>query len=485
MTRFVRMLLGLLLGSVVLSGCNFDVYSLPLPGGTDVGDHPIQVTVQFEDVLDLVPKSTVKVNDVSVGQVKDITLVGFHANVTLELRNDTKLPDNAIAQIRQTSLLGEKFVSLSAPETGASDQPLADGAVIPLDRTGRNPEVEEVLGALSLILNGGGVAQLKTIAQELNKAVTGREDSVRSVLTQIDTFTSSLDTNKTQIVDAIEALNRLALSAHQQEGNIDQALEQLPSALTSIDGQRQDLVRMLQALDQLSGVGVRVIKASKVATIDSLRQLQPVLNQLAASGDNFVKAFNAFLTYPFVDEVVGRDPQVARNLHMGDYTNLSVDLDLDLTQGLSTNPTDVLPTELDPGQVLQGVLDCIASGNLASAACQAVLNTPAALLKLKELCQEPGNRTKTVCIALNTVPGLPAPPGAPASSDPLGGLGGVLGGLGLGRSGTGPWNDAAHGGPTMAQLQTVYDPSLVNLLVPALVEPAADGSGAKHGGKTK
>ena len=273
-----------------------------------------------------------------------------------------------------------------------------------------------MLGALSLILNGGGVAQLKTIAQELNKAVTGREDNVRSVLSQIDTFTGSLDTNKAQIVDAIEALNRLALSAHQQEGNIDEALEELPSALTSIDGQRQDLVRMLQALDQLSGVGVRVIKASKVATIDSLRQLQPVLNQLAASGDDFVNAFNAFLTYPFVDEVVGRDPQVARNLHMGDYTNLSIVLEVDLTQGLPTDPTDVLPTQLDPGQLLQSVLDCIASGNLASAACQKVLNTPAALLKLKELCQEPGNRNKTVCVAAQhrprACPGCPGPPGA-------------------------------------------------------------------------
>ena len=110
-----------------------------------------------------------------------------------------------------------------------------------------------MLGALSLILNGGGVAQLKTITQELNKARRpGREDNVRSVLSQIDTFTGSLDTNKAQIVDAIEALNRLALSAHQQEGNIDEALDELPSALTSIDGQREDLVRMLQALDQLA-----------------------------------------------------------------------------------------------------------------------------------------------------------------------------------------------------------------------------------------
>lgn len=481
--RRVRLFLGLLLGSVVLSGCDFDVYSLPLPGGTDVGDDPIQVTVQFEDVLDLVPKSTVKVNDVSVGQVKSIELEGYHASVVLELRNNTKLPENTIAEIRQTSLLGEKFVSLSAPETGAEGT-LTDGEVIPLERTGRNPEVEEVLGALSLILNGGGVAQLKTIAQELNKAVTGREDNVRSVLSQIDTFTGSLDTNKAQIVSAIEALNRLALSAHQQEGNIDEALEELPSALTSIDGQRQDLVRMLQALEQLSGVGVRVIKASKAATIDSLRQLQPVLNQLAASGDNFVKAFNVFLTYPFVDEVVGRDPQVARNLHMGDYTNLSIVLEVDLTQDLPTDPTDVLPTQLDPGQLLQSVLDCIASGNLSSPACQKVLNTPEALLKLKEVCQEPGNRNKTVCVLLNTIPGLAPGP------DPLSELGdevgGVLGSLGLGRSGTGPWNglwnDQAHGGPTMAQLQTVYDPSLVNLLVPALVEPGTDGTDAKDGG---
>ena len=61
----LRVLLGLLLGSLVLSGCNFDVYSLPLPGGTDVGDNPIRVSAQFQDVLDLVPKSTVKVNDVA------------------------------------------------------------------------------------------------------------------------------------------------------------------------------------------------------------------------------------------------------------------------------------------------------------------------------------------------------------------------------------------------------------------------------------
>ena len=59
-----------------MTGCDFDVYELPLPGGTGTGDDPITVTVQFNDVLDLVPQSTVKVNDVSVGKVTEVDLEG-------------------------------------------------------------------------------------------------------------------------------------------------------------------------------------------------------------------------------------------------------------------------------------------------------------------------------------------------------------------------------------------------------------------------
>ena len=78
--------IALLVGSVVLSGCDFDVYKLPLPGGTDVGDDPMTITVEFRDVLDLVPQSTVKVNEVSVGKVTDVELDGYTALVTIELR---------------------------------------------------------------------------------------------------------------------------------------------------------------------------------------------------------------------------------------------------------------------------------------------------------------------------------------------------------------------------------------------------------------
>lgn len=460
----------LVVTALSLSACEFDVYELPLPGGPDVGSDPMTVTVHFADVLDLVPRSTVKVNDVTVGQVTDVSLDGYAAVVELEMRRDVELPDNAVAEIRQTSLLGEKFVSLAAPGEGASGNRLESGDEIPLERTGRNPEVEEVLGALSLLLNGGGVAQLQTITRELNLALEGREGTARSVLRQVRDFVRQLDDNKGDIVEAIEKLNRLALSIREEQPTIDAALDELPSALDSIDRQREDLVTMLESLEDLSAVGVEVIRASKTATTDSLEALDPVLSQLAASGDDFTKAFHVFLTYPFVDEVVGRDPQVARNLHMGDYTNLSVTLEVDLSQGttgLPTLPTN-LPTQVDPTVVLDNVLECLASGDLSSAACQEVLATPTDLLTLQEECRKKANEDKDVCRELNQLPNLPVPlptetttvPGVPV---PLPSVPSVPG---LGRAGT---QERTPRGPTYGELMDTFDPALVSLLVPGMV----------------
>lgn len=475
------------LAAMFMSACDASVYSLPLPGGPDVGEDPMTIKVEFADVLDLVPQSTVKVNDVSVGKVTAIDLQGYQALVTLEVRNDVDLPGNAVAELRQTSLLGEKFVELSAPDEGAIATKMKDGAVIPIERAGRNPEVEEVLGALSLLLNGGGVAQLKTITQELNSALEGREESARSVLEQLRVFTGQLDQNKEDIVAAIESLNRLALAAEKQLPTIDKALDELPSALDSINRQRDDLVQMLRSLDQLSSVAVDVIARSKDATITSLQRLDPVLTQLAASGDDFTNAFNVFLTYPFVDEVVGRDPQVARNLHMGDYTNLSITLDVDLTALPSEIPTTIptsLPTEAciplsqlpqdgplpDTSRLCQDALDAINKclEGLRRGDVTACLGLPGSVISV--VCKQfpvPG-----LCGGSGT-PTLPLPtPSIPTSLPPLPTI--TLPSLpvltGLPRAGPYTSPPDPRRGPTIAQLSEVYDPALVSLLIPGMVK---------------
>src|SRR6185437_7039823 len=112
---------------------------------------------------------------------------------------------NARAAVQMTSLLGEKYVDLEQPLDQPSTQDLHSGSVIPISRTNTAPEVEQVLGALSLLLNGGGLQQIHTITTELNKALKGNEGAVRDLLTQLNTFTGTLDRQKGDIVNALDA----------------------------------------------------------------------------------------------------------------------------------------------------------------------------------------------------------------------------------------------------------------------------------------
>jgi phospholipid/cholesterol/gamma-HCH transport system substrate-binding protein len=306
---------------LTISGCQ-GAFDLPLPGGAPKGGPVIHVTAEFADVLDLVPQSSVKVDQVTVGSVEKIELNGWTARVTMKLPKDLKLPDNSVAQLKQTSLLGEKYIALSAPEAAAPEGHLGDGDNIPLDRTGRNPAVEEVLSAMSLLLNGGGVAQLKTIETELNKAMNGNEVQIRDVIKQLDTFVGGLDEQKSEIVRAIDNIDKLSAKLAAQKDDLAAAIEALPKGLKILADQRQQLVQMLQALSRLGAVGTDVIKASKDDTKANLEALQPILAQLTKAGDDLPKSLQLLLTYPFSDGTLGA--------MKGDYTNMSADLDLNL-----------------------------------------------------------------------------------------------------------------------------------------------------------
>ena len=233
MKRVKQRLAGVLAGVLVLAGCSdggfSGLYSTPLPGGPDLGDHPYHVTALFTDVLDLVPQSSVKVNDVAVGRVDRITLTPDTkaALVAMTVNGDISLAANAHAELRQSSLLGEKFVELSQPTQEKPAGHLADGAQIPLGRTNRNPEIEEVLGALSLLLNGGGVDQLQNISHELNDALSGNEPEIRALLSHVDELATQLDGHKTEILRAIDGLGKLSATLTGQTQNLSNALDNL------------------------------------------------------------------------------------------------------------------------------------------------------------------------------------------------------------------------------------------------------------------
>jgi len=313
----------LAVSTVSLTGCGFQgLYGTDLPGGTDVGSHPYTVTIDFRDVLDLVPQSNVKVNDVAVGKVKSIKLNGWNARVKVLINSSVHLPANARAAVQMTSLLGEKYVNL-APPIGQSEGRLADGAHIPISRTGTAPEVEEVLGALSLMLNGGGFEQIRTITTELNKALHGNEKAVRDLIGRLNTFVGSLDKQKDDIITALVNVDKLAATLNRQKQTIINTLDTLPQAITILKDDRAKLTTLLSSLARLGAVASRVVTSTQTTLVSSLKSLAPVLESLTATGSDLPNAFRILLTFPFP---LGTTKRFVK----GDYANLNVFLDLNL-----------------------------------------------------------------------------------------------------------------------------------------------------------
>ncbi|MEU1332776.1 MCE family protein [Streptomyces sp. NPDC005865] len=307
----------LALGAFSVTVPRFDgLEDLPLPGGADLGPHPYTVTAELDDALSLVPHAAVKVNDVAVGRVDSIRLDGdaWSARVTMEINGDVRLPRDAGARLEQSSLLGEKYVSLIAPAKSSAGGRLGDGGVIPLSRTGRNTEVEEVFGALSMLLNGGGVNQLKTITRELNKVLGGREPEVRSVLKRVEKLVGNLDDHRGEITDALDGVNRLATTLAGRKDDVRTVLSDLSPGLKILDEQRGSLLTMLRSLDRLSGVAVSTVEASKDDMVADLKAIAPTLKALADAGGDLPDSLQVLLTYPFTDEVL--------NGVKGDYLNV-------------------------------------------------------------------------------------------------------------------------------------------------------------------
>lgn len=289
---------------VVLPG--FDgIEDVPLPGGADLGSHPYRVTANLDDVLSLVPQAAVKVNDVAVGRVTRIQLnENWSARVTLEINGSVRLPADAGARLEQSSLLGEKYIQLVAPSKSSSTGRLADGSVIPVSRTNRNTEVEEVFGALSLLLNGGGINQLKTITTELNSALGGREPQIRSTLKRVDTLVTDLDEHRGDITDALDGVNRLASTLATRKKDVSTVLTDLSPGLKTLEDQRGSLLTMLRSLDTLSDTAVSTVNASKDDMIADLKAIAPSLKALADAGTDLPDSLQVLLTYPFTDEVL-------------------------------------------------------------------------------------------------------------------------------------------------------------------------------------
>jgi phospholipid/cholesterol/gamma-HCH transport system substrate-binding protein len=85
-----------------------------------------QLTALFDNIGGLKARSPVTISGVRVGRVNSITLdqERFQALITLNINPDVQIPEDTIASILTSGLLGEQYIGL---EPGGADDYMQDG----------------------------------------------------------------------------------------------------------------------------------------------------------------------------------------------------------------------------------------------------------------------------------------------------------------------------------------------------------------------
>ena len=276
-----------------------------------------QVTVQFADVLDLVPQSAVKVDDVTVGKVERIAVDGWTAKVTLHVDDSVHLPANATADARADQPAGGEVRRARRPRpTPRRKGSCAPGPSSRWLAPRRDPQVEDVLGALSLLLNGGGVG-----------AAQGHHDRAQPGHPRqrvLDPRPGRPAGHLRRRPGRAEVPDREGARRGRPALRPAQRPEGRPGHRAGPPARRPEAARRpAQAADHDAQLarparGRRApgsSAASKDNTVADLKALQPTLTQLTRSGDDLPNSLRLLLSFPFPDDAT-------QGAIKGDYANL-------------------------------------------------------------------------------------------------------------------------------------------------------------------
>jgi phospholipid/cholesterol/gamma-HCH transport system substrate-binding protein len=247
-----------------------------------------KVVAYFDDVGDLVARSSVQYNDVKIGTVNEIELTlddgNMLARVTMTLGEDVSIPATDLgAAVRQTSLLGEQFIELVPGSSGAPYVSAAKPVTIPVERTTRKVDVETFLGDLAGFLGGGGFEDLNRFTHVQALILQDRGDRLGKALEELEQFTGVLASREFDIRSAIDNLAGASKTLADNRGTIDSFLDSLDDANILLADEGDDLIRLFRSLRGFGTVNARFLARHEDAIRRGFKALRPVLDGLAGA----------------------------------------------------------------------------------------------------------------------------------------------------------------------------------------------------------
>ncbi|MFS3130150.1 MlaD family protein [Nocardioides sp. Bht2] len=309
-------------------GCGLSLDDVPMPSLIDGPTY--QLTAVFDNALNLPVDSPVKWGGRTVGQVVSVTVSDYRAEVVMKVQEDARIRSGGRAEIRLTSPMGTAFVELlDGPQRNAA---LADGARIDVASTTRAPDVADLLSSLSVVVTGGAFADIGTVVDELNVALTGNAPEARALLAGLDRTVTDLNAHTAEFDRALRGVNRLSRRLAEDAPYLVDAVGELRPAVRALRSQQADLLTLLAEVQRLGDSTDLFLDTVQEDLVSTVRNAGPVLDSLRRSQRNLVRGMRGLIKFG----------ELTDDASPGDFSNFDLTLLLD-PDGL--NPTGTGPQQ--------------------------------------------------------------------------------------------------------------------------------------------
>jgi phospholipid/cholesterol/gamma-HCH transport system substrate-binding protein len=246
---------------------------------------PKTITAYFTTATAIYPGDDVRVSGVTVGRIASIQPQGTQAKLTLHVDHGVPIPADAKAVIVAQNLVAARYVQLT-PAYRDSGPVMADGAVIPLDRTAVPVEWDQVKTQLMRLatelgpksdVSGTSVGQFIDSAAN---ALEGNGDKLRQTLTQLSGVGRILANGSGNIVDIIKNLQSVVTALRDSNTQIVQFNNRLATLTSVVDDSRSELDAALTNLSTAVGEVQRFVAETRDKTSEQVTRLADVTQNL-------------------------------------------------------------------------------------------------------------------------------------------------------------------------------------------------------------
>jgi virulence factor Mce-like protein len=253
---------------------------------TTGGPKMMTISADFNETPGLYPGNAVDILGINVGKIVSVKPNPSDVVVRMRIRASDKLPANVGAFLMAPNVVNDRYVQLDPPWT--SGPVLADGAVIPQQRTAVPVSVDEIIdsiNSLSKALGPSGANASGALSQLLHSAAVEFDDQGPNIHTTVSSFgqaLGALSSNASDVTQVIDNLGTLTQAAANASGTYESFASDLATVSTALNGDSSSITTALSTLQQaLSEVAtfVQTNAHGITGSVSNLEQVAAALGQ--------------------------------------------------------------------------------------------------------------------------------------------------------------------------------------------------------------